>query len=109
MDSARTFRLQDREAAPFPELINRYLCPLHRPRCSISNLHHETVLHEINHRWRGSATATSSPIVQHNLIAICEGSRSGTQSKRTTPNPHARIVHQVERTLALVLLTQEHL
>ena len=75
----------------------------------MTNLQNETVRHEVDHPWRGSETAASCTIVQHNLIPIREGTRPRTKSERTAPNPHARVVHNIDSALARLLLADEHL
>ena len=73
------------------------------------SLHDEAIFHEVHHPRRRASSTPASPVVKNDFVAILQAARLCTPPQCATTQPHSSAIHQYERTLFAVLLSQQHL
>ena len=71
------------------------------------SLHDEAIFHEVHHRWRRASSTPASSVIQNDLVAILQEAGLRTPPQCATTQPHSSAIHQDERTLFVVLLSQQ--
>ena len=72
------------------------------------SLHDEAIFHEVHHRWRRASSTPASSVIQNDFVAILQAAGLCTPPQCATTQPHSSAIHQDERTLFAVLLSQHH-
>ena len=72
------------------------------------SLHDEAIFHEVYHPRSRASSTPASPVVKNDFVAILQAARVCTPPQCATTQPHSSAIHQDERTLFAVLLSQQH-